>query len=84
MTLEEEIDRYLDTERSVASWNSIKEWRWDGRPESSTSISWGFAVADVQQEVEYMIIVAPLEECLTSPAEYIREYRKWVEARNGS
>lgn len=46
---------------------SIKNRLWHGNPTDYFS-----AVIKLIQE-------APLEECLTSPSEFIREYRRWYE-----
>jgi hypothetical protein len=71
-TLEEKVNTAID----LNSWLRIEEWKW---------IGWKRLVQQVElSELRHMhslIRKAPLAECLTSPSEYVREYRKWWEER---
>jgi len=69
MTLEEQID-------SLRPWYlSCRTWLWYGKD----SIHRGIRGIALDPEGDSMIEQAPLIDCLTSPSEYIREYRKWYE-----
>ena len=71
MTLEEEINRTFDY--SV----SIEDWKWKGEPHS---LYWTInPLIEEALRVERLIQEASLVLCLTSPSQYIREYRKWFE-----
>ena len=65
MTLEEQLERSIYEGRH----NFIKFWRWYGKPYKNF------------HELHSLIEQASLVECLTSPSEYVREYRKWYESR---
>ena len=73
MTLEEQIDSRLGDE-----WYSIVFWTAALRA-GEQFIETGYAEGDVLCEVNQLIQSATLAECLTSPSEYIREYRKLYE-----
>ena len=69
MTLEEQIDKIVN-----GYYSSVIKWRWDWRSTSANS-HWHKHLNDAHRLIEE----ADLTECLTSPSEYIREYRKLYE-----
>ena len=57
---------------------SIEEWTWPGEPLPLVTRRVGDASLLCQQ-INNLIKNYPLEMCLTSPSEYIRECKKWYE-----
>mgnify|MGYP001548531593 CR=1 FL=1 len=74
ITLEEQINMILAFSNAA----DIEDQKWRGRPMDGLM---GIPIMNEQQRVQMHDFIerAPLEVCLTSPSEYIREYRKWYE-----
>ena len=76
-TLEQRIDYVIDSmnEETYNSWIPIVEWNGNRNFNSEAKYS-----NLTLKRIDELIQNATLAECLTSPSEYIREYRKWYEA----
>ena len=73
--LEEQINRAIHW-----TWDDITNWKADVLEaflDPDMKIGYKFVL---DKKVNNLIKKADLTECLTSPSEYIREYRKWYEA----
>lgn len=68
MTIEEEIDKIVPRFSMRA--------RWRGYPTSQSGYT--TYMTSPWKEIEALIEEASLEECLTSPSEYVREYKKFL------
>jgi hypothetical protein len=53
---------------------SIEDWTWSGKPLAGHA-------TPLCEQINALIKDHPLEMCLTSPSEYIRECKKWYESQ---
>ena len=80
-TLEEQIDQVIDDFQPWRRGNTRDGWlpisEWSGIRNFDSEAHSGSLVV---KKINFLVVEATLAECLTSPSEYIREYRKWYEA----
>ena len=76
MTLEEQINEILAKKGPFTV--QIEVWSWDSGRHRKITID---STDEYWPEVNQLIRNASLAECLTSPSEYIREYRKAYEKK---
>ena len=78
--LEEEIDKHLFSMDEGEAIYSILHWAWNGLPFAFEYVK----DKDIMTQIHELIQKTPLELCLTSPSEYVREYRKWYMEKNNA
>lgn len=69
MALEEKIQEAIEF-MSDGEVLHIRNWRWIGGP----------SLTRYALNANYIIDVSPLEECLTSPSQYIRECKRYFDS----
>ena len=88
MTLEERIGLLIESLGKVW-WSSIDLWQWKGAPleymeyvtyKEGTNTKVTNTKVDILHPINQLIYFASVEECLTSPSEYIRECKKYYES----
>ena len=76
ISLEEQINEILAKKGPFTI--QIEVWLWDDVRHRNITVD---STDEYWPEVNQLIRSAPLAECLTSPSEYIREYRKAYEKK---
>jgi hypothetical protein len=84
MALEDRINYIIERNQSCFAFSDIRDLEWPGSPlHTITYRSIGVgrnALSSAIYMIDCRIEEADLVECLTSPSQYIREYRKYYES----